>query len=126
MYLTNKLSNIATINKFYDFSYYEIIRYAITVDVVWFNERKMPSSFFEIEHSTDIKSSLLKFAQLQDFYSKFYIVADIARKSEFVDKLNMTSFKDIRERIKFLDYENLSSLHTKTYELYKIDSLVRL
>ena len=126
MYLTNKLSDIASIDEFYKFSYSEIIRYAITVDVVWFNKRKMPSSFFEIEHSTDIKNSLLKFVQLQDFYSKFYIVADIARKQEFVDKVNMISFKDIKERINFLDYENLSSLHTKTYELNQIESVVRL
>jgi len=126
MYLATKLSDIVTVNKFYDFSYSEIIRYAITVDVVWFNDRKMPSSFFEIEHSTDIKNSLLKFVQLQDFYSKFYIVADTVRKHEFEDKVSMTAFNDIRERVKFLNYETLSYLHTKTYELNQINKVIQL
>ena len=119
MYLAKKLSDLVTVHKFYEFSYSELTRYAITVDVVWFNDRKMPSDFFEIEHSTDIKNSLSKFVELQDFYSKFYIVANNARKREFYDKLKMTSFRDVRERVKFLDYDNLSALHSKTFELYK-------
>jgi len=121
MYLASKLSDIVTVKKFYNFSYPELIRYAITIDVVWFNDRKMPSDFFEIEHSTDIKNSLSKFVELQDFYSKFHIVANIARKQEFIDKINMTSFKDIRGRVKFLDYDNLSSIHSKTYELFNLN-----
>lgn len=120
-YLVKKLSDLVTVHKFYEFSYSKITRYAITVDVVWFNSRKMPTDFFEIEHSTDIKNSLNKFVELQDFYSKFYIVANIARKREFYDKLKMTSFRDVRERVKFLDYDNLSALHSKTFELYKIN-----
>ena len=121
MYLNNTLSDIISVEKFYNFSFPEIVKYAITIDVVWFNERKMPSDFFEIEHSTDIKNSLSKFVELQDLYSKFYIVANIVRKQEFIDKLNMTSFKDIRERVKFLDYDNLSSIHSKTFELYNVN-----
>lgn len=38
----------------------------------------MPHSFFEIEHSTDIQNSLLKFNDLQDFYVRMVIVADVS------------------------------------------------
>ena len=48
------------IDKIYEFTYPEILRKARTVDVIWFNERKMPMSFYEVEHSTDIKNSLSK------------------------------------------------------------------
>jgi hypothetical protein len=126
MFLASKLSDIATVQKFYNFSYPELIRHAITIDVIWFNERKMPTDFFEIEHSTDIKNSLSKFVELQDLYSKFYIVANIVREQEFIDKLNMTSFKDIRERVKFLNYDNLSSIHSKTFELHNINKEYKL
>ena len=119
-YLKNTLSSITTVDKFYEFTYPELIRYAITVDVVWFNNRKMPSAFFEIEHSTNIKNSLNKFVELQDFYSKFNIVADRARKREFLDKLTMTSFEDIKKRVNFIDYESLSKIHAKTYEFYNL------
>ena len=69
----------------------------------------MPHSFFEIEHSTDIQNSLLKFNDLQDFYSRMVIVADIKRKSEYSDKIKYSSFKDLNKnnRITFLDYESL-------------------
>ena len=58
-----------------DFSYHNLTKRASTVDVIWFNERKMPDSFFEVEHTTDIQNSVAKFCDLRDFYSKFYIVA---------------------------------------------------
>jgi hypothetical protein len=47
----------------------------------------MPNHFYEVEHSTDIQNSLLKFAELQDFNSRFTIVADIVRKREYEAKL---------------------------------------
>ena len=74
----------------------------------------MPCSFFEVEHSTDIQNSLLKFNDLQDFHSKFYIVSSANRKKEFESKVNYEAFREIKERIKFLDYDFVSNLHTKT------------
>ena len=58
-------------DKILDFSYSEIVNRAKTIDVIWFNERKLLSSVFEVEHSTDIQNSLLKFNDLQDFHSQF-------------------------------------------------------
>jgi len=75
-FLGRKLSDVATIAEIYNFSYDRIIKKARTVDVIWFNCRNMPTSLFEVEHSTDINNSLLKFVELQDFYTDFYIVAD--------------------------------------------------
>ena len=121
-YLEKKLSEITTIEKFYDFTYRSLLRYAITIDVSWFNERKMPSYFFEIEHSTDIKNSLSKFVELQDFHTKFYIVADIARKREYDDKLKLSIFKSVKNRVNFIDYESLSNWHTKSFEVHKLEN----
>ena len=90
---------------------------AKTIDVVWFNDRKMPHSFFEVEHSTDIQNSLLKFIELQDFNVQFRIVADKNRKREFQSKLSYTAFRPILEQVRFIDYETVSELHSKTTEL---------
>ncbi|MBU1036427.1 hypothetical protein KKF32_00135 [Patescibacteria group bacterium] len=121
-YLEKNLSEITTVKKFYNFTYKDLLRNAITIDVVWFNERKMPSNFFEIEHSTDIKNSLGKFVQLQDFYTKFYIVADIARRREYGDKLKLSAFQSVKSRVNFIDYESLSNWHTKSFEVYKLET----
>lgn len=122
-FLDKPLGSISKIETIFDFTYASIVNRAKTVDVIWFNDRKLPYSFFEIEHSTDIQNSLLKFCDLRDFYSQFYIVSDIRRKKEFDTKILYGAFKEIKERIRFIDYDFLSKLHTKTSELASIGDL---
>lgn len=125
-FLKQKLIDVTTIKKIYKFSYDELVRFAKNVDVVWFNERKMPYSFFEVEFSTDFKNSLIKFVQLQDFYTKFYIISDEAKKNRFSDLIKLRSFKDIKKRVKYLSYTELSDLHShtsKSIRLKKISGL---
>lgn len=93
------------------FTYDSLLRRAKTVDVIWFNERNMPSDFYEVEHTTDIKNSLSKFYELQDFHSNFFIVADKSRKNEFEDKLHVSMFRDIEFRVKFLEYKRVVDMY---------------
>lgn len=90
-----------------DFSYNEITKRASTVDVIWFNERKMPNSFFEVEHTTDIQNSVAKFCDLRDFYSRFYIVAPQKRKELFDKVMSRSAFKEMKGRIGFSSYETI-------------------
>jgi hypothetical protein len=83
----------------------------------------MPKKFYEVEHSTDIQNSLLKFVELQDYNTEFIIVAHIARKNEFEQKKNQRAFYEIKDRIKFLDYEKLSQIHAKIFELFTLNNL---
>lgn len=112
MFLDKHLGDIADTFTLPKFTYDNLLRKARTVDVIWFNEREMPSDFYEIEHTTDIKNSLSKFYELQDFFTKFYIVADTFRKEEFKDKLNVSMFNPIKSRVHFLDYERVVAMHT--------------
>jgi hypothetical protein len=125
-YLTKPLKDLSSISDFYPFTYENVIRRAITIDVSWFNERKFPASLFEVEHSTDIHNSLLKFLELQDFNTNFNIVADKAREKEFLDKINSVAFKPIRERVSFLDYDQLSVYHSKVFEMDSIRRIIKL
>jgi hypothetical protein len=77
----------------------------------------MPHSFFEVEHSTDIQNSLLKFYDLQDFCARMIIVADKIRHDEYQKKLNRGGVSQIKNRIDFLDYESLIKQYE--YELLK-------
>lgn len=92
-----------------------LVKRSSTIDTIWFNNRKMPHSFFEIEHSTDIQNSLLKFNDLQDFHTRMIIVADQKRKTEFESKMELHAFDELREnkRVSFFSYENL----IKQYEI---------
>ena len=90
-----------------DFSYHNLTKRASTVDVIWFNERKMPDSFFEVEHTTDIQNSVAKFCDLRDFYSQFYIVAPKSRKEQFLKVMDRSAFNEMKGRIKFRSYETI-------------------
>lgn len=123
LFLDKKLGSISTLEHIFDFSYKNIVHRATNIDVIWFNDRNMPNSFFEVEHSTDMQNSLLKFNDLQDFYSNFYILGAIERKREFEHKISFSSFKEMKNRIKFIDYDFISTLHTKSFELEKLGKL---
>jgi hypothetical protein len=112
-YANKKLSDITTLSKLYDFTYPDVLRKAQTIDVAWFNVRKYPNSFFEIEHSTDIYNSLLKFVELQDFRTNFYIVADSQRQAEFENKMALNAFMTIKPFVKFWNYDLVLDLHAK-------------
>jgi len=117
MYLSKPLKEYLTADEFYSFTYEHIIKKVNTVDVCWFNNRKFPNSIFEVEHSTDIQNSLMKFLYLQDFNTQFNIVADKAREREFQSKFSSSAFDPIREKVKFLEYDSLSKYHSKLFEI---------
>ena len=108
-----KLGDVTTLPKIFEFTYPEVLRKVQTVDVIWFNERRYPDSFFEVEHSTDIYNSLLKFVELQDFRTKFYIVAEDRRKQEFKDKISSSAFVPIKPYVKFWDFDSVLEFHEK-------------
>ena len=116
LFLSRKLSEVSSLSEFHEFTYEHLLRRGRTIDLTWFNERRLPNAFFEVEHSTDIQNSLLKFVEFQDFRIKFFIVADKVRFKEFKDKLNYSVFSPIRSEVKFMDYESLSALHTTLSE----------
>lgn len=102
------------------FTYDTLLRKARTVDVIWFNERHMPSHFYEVEHTTDIKNSLSKFYELQDFHSKFRIVAGSHREEEFEDKISASIFSSIRNRVEFISYDKVASDYSNLSKLKQI------
>ncbi len=106
-----KLCELTDITVIPEFTYDKLLNRARTIDVIWFNERNMPSAFYEVEHTTDIKNSLSKFYELQDFRAGFFIVANSNRKKEFEDKLHVSMFSPIEKRVKFLEYDKVANMY---------------
>lgn len=121
MFLDKHLGEVVDTYTLPPFTYENLLRKARTVDVIWFNEREMPSDFYEVEHTTDIKNSLSKFYELQDFFSNFYIVADVCRKNEFFDKINVSMFTPIKSRVQFLDYGRVVAMYAGLKNVNKIN-----
>lgn len=117
-YANTTLKEVRTLAAIPQFSFPEFVHRSSTIDVIWFNERKMPHTLFEVEHSTDIQNSLLKFFDLQDFYCKMFIVADNKRREEFEKKLHYSAFKDLvnNKRVSFLSYDLLNKIYNQAIE----------
>ena len=113
LFLKQRLTDIISLPEVYNFTFDSLLRRARTVDVSWFNRRQMPKAFFEVEHSTDMQNSLLKFLDFQDFRIDFFIVADDARRNEFRKKIASDHFTPICDVVKFMDYETLADMHSK-------------
>lgn len=112
-----KLDSLATTTKIFDFTYPFIVNSAKSIDVIWFNDAKLPKAVFEVEHSTDIKNSLIKFVELQDFRTEMNIVADEHRRNQFENVLTSRAFENIRKFVGFLSYQKISKEHTKLFEM---------
>ncbi|HEX8920486.1 MAG TPA: hypothetical protein VF766_03345 [Pyrinomonadaceae bacterium] len=125
-FLTRKLSDISTLKQFPEFTYTHLLKRGRTVDVAWFNERTLPYAFFEVEHSTDIRNSLQKFAEFRDFRIKFRIVADAARLRDFKSKLESSIFAPISSEVEFFDYQAIAEWHTAASKLAALREVARL
>ena len=126
-YFTNEtLGQIRTLQELPKFSYETLIQRSSTIDVIWFNKRNMPDSFFEVEHSTDIQNSLLKFDDLIDFSARMYIVADLARKDEYEKKIKYSAFTELvqNNRVRFLSYNELEKYYTIEIEKQKFETIL--
>jgi hypothetical protein len=118
LFVNKPLKEVRGLQDIPKFSYDGIVQRCNTVDVIWFNNRLLPNSLFEVEHSTDFQNSLIKFGDLQDFYTKMVIVADDMRKREFTHKMQSSAFNEIADRVNFLGYESL----VKQYEMHLLKS----
>lgn len=123
-FLERPLKDVCSTIHIPHFSYERITDRAKTVDAIWFNDREMPDSFFEVEHSTDIQNSVAKFCDLQDFYSRFFIVAPRNRKEQFDKVLERTAFREMRGRILFHSYESVLSQYELMCKLNAAGDLI--
>ncbi len=120
------LGDLRTIQVIPEYTYPQLVKRSSTIDVIWFNDRLMPHSFFEIEHSTDIQNSLLKFNDLQDFAARMIIVADGKRYHEFISKMGYISFRSLmnNKRVSFLSYESLDKQYIQELEKQQFEFVI--
>lgn len=125
-YNGQSLQELSTLDGLPLYSYPQIVKRSSTIDTIWFNQRDMPHTFFEIEHSTDIQNSLLKFNDLQDFYVRMTIVADAKRKQEFERKMRFYAFDELRQnkRVSFLSYDALIKQYEMELEKQSFDFIL--
>ena len=107
LFVSKPLKDVRSLQELPTFSHDALVRRISTVDVIWFNDRLMPDSLFEVEYSTDIQNALLKFHDLEDFSARMVIVADENRRAEYEQKRKHSVLTNIQDRLRFLTYNTL-------------------
>lgn len=115
-FLNRKLSDVAATCEMPQFTYPSITNRVKGVDVIWFNNRGLPHSVFEVEHSTDFKNSLAKFHELLEFNTAMTILAPDSRRPQFEDVVSMAIYAPAKERVAFWSYGYLERIHATLSE----------
>ncbi len=103
-----KLGLISSLKECPPFTYQEIIQQSVRFfDVIWFNARGFPYRIFEVENSTDFRGAFVKFAEMQDFFAKFFVIAPDKRKTKFEVESGKRAFESVAKRCKFKSYEDV-------------------
>lgn len=125
-FLKTPLGDLRTLNAIPQYTFSSLVKRSSTIDVIWFNNNNLPHSFFEIEHSTDIQNSLLKFNDLQDFYVRMVIVADEKHHQEFQSKMSYAAFEKLQKekRVAFLSYESLDKQYEQELQRQNLEFIV--
>jgi len=117
-YGATTLGEMRKLQSIYPFSYDDIVKRARMIDVIWFNKRRLPYAAFEVEHSTDFTEALSKYLMLQDFNTKFCVVAHQAKKRRFEEKMSRSEYQPIKGRVQFINYDKLADWHSKSMEAH--------
>jgi len=120
IFAKKELGNITTIRELPPFTYDKIIRTVKFVDVAWFNERGFPEKIFEVEDSTDFRSSLVKFAELQDFNTSFNLIAPAERKTKYDREVSKVAFVNIINRCHFVNYSEIEEYYSAALNYHKL------
>ena len=123
LFVQQRLADVRSLESLPPYTYPELVKRSSTIDAIWFNQRKLPHSFFEVEASTDFYNSFLKFVDLQDFNARMIIVADDKRRPEFESKISHHSFESIKNRVKFQSYAQITKQYENAVEASNLELL---
>ena len=119
------LGLIASIKECPVFTYPNIIQQSVKfIDVIWFNKRKFPAAVYEVENSTDFRSALIKFYELQDFTTKFYVVSPEKRRQKFCKEIEKRAFSSIANRCNFKSYDDIERYYQALLNFSKVKDIL--
>ena len=96
-------------------SYQEAIDAALMIDCIWFRNNKCMPAVIEIEHTTDVKSGLIRMRKLYDYIPplknvRWVIAAPDDDRNKVIAEANTPQFKDLE--VKFFPYTAIEELYS--------------
>ena len=119
------LGSIASLKECPQFTFPDIIRQSIRyIDVIWFNQRRFPYRAFEVESSTDFRSSLTKFSELKYFTTELFFVAPKEKEEKYQREIRKAAFAPIAKKCSFRCYEEVEQYYQALLNYSKVKKLL--
>ena len=109
------LSKLMTLDVCPVFTYKEIVKRIERIDVLWF-KKGFPKFAFEVENTPQFLNSLVKFAELSNFCTIFYLIARAENEEKYEKEINRPVFEEIKGRCRFKSYETVQDMYYKSVE----------
>jgi len=116
------LLQIMTLSEFPNFTYPNTIQSVRFIDVLWFNDRGFPKFAFEVEITPQIRNSLLKFSELSDFYTTFYVIAEAKNQGKYHREVSRSVFREIKERCLFKTCDQVRNMYLSSVEKQRVSA----
>ena len=105
------LLQIMTLSEFPNFTYPNVIQSVRFIDVLWLNDRGFPKFAFEVEITPQFRNSLLKFSELSDFYTTFYLIAEAKNQDKYHREISRSVFKEFKKRCLFKTCDQVRDMY---------------
>ena len=125
MFDGKSLNSIEALHEIPHFTYEELIRTVKMMDVIWFSKKTrhaFPKYIYEVEHSTDFSSSMLKMFQLKDFDTKFILTSWESRKEIFNQRMSQEPFTQLKSKFVFRSFELIAQLYFSAVRHFELQS----
>lgn len=119
LYNKTKIGDIVTMSEIPPFTYKRLIDTIKEIDVIWF-KGEFPKYCFEVEHTTQIKSGLLREYQIRELNVKFFIIGSDEVYKKFKNEINKDPFFEIKDRYNFKSYKELLEFFNLAVEFHKL------
>ncbi len=116
------LLQIMTLAEFPNFTYPNIIQSVRFIDVLWFSNRGFPKFAFEVEITPQFRNSLLKFSELSDFYTKFYLIAEAENQEKYCREIARSVFGEIKGKCLFKTCDQVRDMYFKSIEKQSVSA----
>ncbi len=116
------LMQIMTISEFPNFTYPNIIQSVRFIDVLWFNARGFPAFAFEVEITPQFRNSLLKFSELSDFNTVFYLIAEAENQNKYQREISRAVFREIKGSSLFKTCDQVRDMYLKSIEKQRVST----
>jgi len=116
------LLQIMTLSEFPNFTYSNIVQSVRFIDVLWFNEQGFPKFTFEVEITPQFRNSLLKFSELSDFYTTFYVIAEAENQDKYHREISRSVFRGIKGRCLFKTCDQVRGMYFKSIEKQRVSA----